>query len=743
MKSLKIAFAVFVLTLAFGLSVSADTFYVDSAAAKGDGTKERPFSTISEAAAAVNPGDTVIVNPGIYYESVDITRAGTKEKPIVIRAADSGLGKTVITSADRNIREKKTAWTLEDEELQLYSVPFPYQMTRVLCNNANLMAYRGLDWLKKFVAAGSPGTSDYMLGGEHGYYYEPSEKKLYVRLNPKYCLNGDTNPNNNLMCVGGPEYIANRPEIGSKEHYNLGVIIEDKPAYVVIYGFTFETPGSAGVYVRSSNVTISNCWFRGCQAGVKGCGRTYKDVFDSHDVTVEYCDYTNFPYYEDGMEIVDKHADELLKVGAYYIMTWQAKGDTRGRIDFEEGGLITNAGNRWTIRHNKNTSTQDGMSYQWSFTHNAVSGDATQSFFSSGHKVYNNLIANCADNAIEFEDGLYDSEFHHNLIVNGMLGSISWQPAMSMRYPTNIKFHNNIIYNEYEDARLLCDEMKHYSTFFKVGVGINRSLNKRYGYSFGKDGFYYYDDWRSYDPKGIRRPTDKGLQFYNNTVVFPLSEFQTFNGAHYGGPADDANMHFTNNIFNVMVGMTDEQEKLHNGINDKFEPGHLLRGDSIDKYDCRTNLIIPYNDGTNPKVAGNGDGLLDNGGFTLDSLEQAGILTKKNADGLLTFVLSENSPLRGRGTQIDWEASDTTDLGAVPYGEDFITVYGPYNYGDVNCDGKIDALDVALVSSRLGTVPNSENQDMSNRCDLNFNGIIDEEDIRLVSAEVVKGVSAK
>lgn len=45
------------------------TIYVNIAAAReGDGSKERPFKSINEAAQAAKPGDEVLVAPGIYRE---------------------------------------------------------------------------------------------------------------------------------------------------------------------------------------------------------------------------------------------------------------------------------------------------------------------------------------------------------------------------------------------------------------------------------------------------------------------------------------------------------------------------------------------------------------------------------------------------------------------------------------------------------------------------------------------------
>lgn len=62
--------------------------YVDQTVEKsGDGTKEYPFQTIGEAAKAAEPGDEVLVAPGVYRESVDPERGGTQEKPIVYRSS--------------------------------------------------------------------------------------------------------------------------------------------------------------------------------------------------------------------------------------------------------------------------------------------------------------------------------------------------------------------------------------------------------------------------------------------------------------------------------------------------------------------------------------------------------------------------------------------------------------------------------------------------------------------------------
>jgi hypothetical protein len=68
------------------------------AADTNPGTPERPLKTVAKAAAQAEPGDTVLVGPGVYREYVRLTKSGTAAAPIVIQARTPG--KTVLTGAD-------------------------------------------------------------------------------------------------------------------------------------------------------------------------------------------------------------------------------------------------------------------------------------------------------------------------------------------------------------------------------------------------------------------------------------------------------------------------------------------------------------------------------------------------------------------------------------------------------------------------------------------------------------------
>ncbi|MCR5093384.1 MAG: right-handed parallel beta-helix repeat-containing protein [Lachnospiraceae bacterium] len=74
-------------------------YYVNAAAkCDGDGSRERPYRYINDAAKVAGAGDEVIVAPGIYREYVNPVHGGTKEAPVVYRS-EKPLG-AVITGAE-------------------------------------------------------------------------------------------------------------------------------------------------------------------------------------------------------------------------------------------------------------------------------------------------------------------------------------------------------------------------------------------------------------------------------------------------------------------------------------------------------------------------------------------------------------------------------------------------------------------------------------------------------------------
>ncbi len=91
-------------------------YYVNQKAPlEGNGSKERPFRRISDAAKLALPGDEVLVYPGVYREQVSPAHGGTEENRITYRSVEP-LG-AVITGA-----EDVTGWVRQDNGLWMIRV---------------------------------------------------------------------------------------------------------------------------------------------------------------------------------------------------------------------------------------------------------------------------------------------------------------------------------------------------------------------------------------------------------------------------------------------------------------------------------------------------------------------------------------------------------------------------------------------------------------------------------------------
>ena len=88
MKTL-IAFIHCVLFLLYPVQLHAATYYVSPSGSNSNpGTREQPWQTIQYAVDKTVPGDTVLVEDGLYRESVIITRSGTPQAYIVLKAVN-------------------------------------------------------------------------------------------------------------------------------------------------------------------------------------------------------------------------------------------------------------------------------------------------------------------------------------------------------------------------------------------------------------------------------------------------------------------------------------------------------------------------------------------------------------------------------------------------------------------------------------------------------------------------------
>jgi hypothetical protein len=86
----------------------------------GDGTRERPWKTITRAAEKAGPGDTVVIRDGIYREHVIIKTSGTEQAPIQFVAAPGAH--VLLTGADR-----LSGWQKTEGTLPIYRAPWAHR----------------------------------------------------------------------------------------------------------------------------------------------------------------------------------------------------------------------------------------------------------------------------------------------------------------------------------------------------------------------------------------------------------------------------------------------------------------------------------------------------------------------------------------------------------------------------------------------------------------------------------------
>ncbi len=84
------------------------------------------------ACKVVEPGDTVLVHPGVYFEHVKLERSGTAAAPITF-ASVAGADRTILTGAHPALRRGELAWTAVDGTAGLWRVPLAAEPATVLC----------------------------------------------------------------------------------------------------------------------------------------------------------------------------------------------------------------------------------------------------------------------------------------------------------------------------------------------------------------------------------------------------------------------------------------------------------------------------------------------------------------------------------------------------------------------------------------------------------------------------------
>ena len=146
-----------------------------------------PLRSIQRGANLSQPGDLVLIQPGIYRESVTVPRSGTGTQPIVFRGTGPGV---ILDGADAAIAAG-VSWTAVGNGVYSYTAGFP--TGHVVSDQGRLYRYDSVSALQS-LGAGAPGgfTSDgTTLSVKFADGSSPADRALHVaRFEDGFSLNG-------------------------------------------------------------------------------------------------------------------------------------------------------------------------------------------------------------------------------------------------------------------------------------------------------------------------------------------------------------------------------------------------------------------------------------------------------------------------------------------------------------------------------------------------------------------------
>ena len=594
------------------------TYYVDVQSGKDDQNGRTPSTalrSIQAAADRVNPGDRVIVRPGVYFEQVRLSRYGQAGRPVLFMAETCEFGRVIITAAAPAIRRGEVPWRLEDESLHLYSIALNHNPARVLYSGTDLLPYSTLDGLKQFMLPdGYPGV-------EHGFHYAAAEHRLYVRLRSDG-KHGPPDPARHVMCVA-PEnaHGFNGQNVWRPEESVVYIGPTNGPANVILDGFTLETPGAAGVLTAASQIVVRNCWFKGCRFGVFGTGRGDKRP---DAVFIENCHYDQAYAFADMLDVIAKWKDT--KIAEKHRFFWWQRKLPFPEVKNYETGLPGGVGRNWHIRDNVIEEAFEGMSC-WAINK------------SEGAQIYGNRFHRLIDNGVETENHNRDMRICFNRFED-LFEPFSWQPLDGLPWPGPIYIYRNIVSQSPGLNKLwpTCTP-----GCFKIGAS---------GKNWEHDamGAVPISQVASRISKRFVVAPDAGFMAFNNTILFPYGTLLTTPMPVEGREARElVNFRFFNNIF----------------LTGGFHSNTNWRGSLIEFY---ANLNLDRSPGNPHKGLATGET-----GVTLTDIQEVKFQDCTNGD----YRLAAGSPALGRGITTMGEIDASPDLGAIPAGTAWQLAAGP------------------------------------------------------------------
>lgn len=319
-------------------------------------TATKPLATIQRAFDLVRPGDSIEIEPGIYFERLHLRRGGTKASPVQVRATIPG--QVLITG--QLPEDVPSEWEWRDEGEGVFSTAIQHPVYRLRQGDTNCfrLPWGGLTHLRQLAA----------LPNAWSAFCEENQR-LYV------ALKGGRHPSQEQL-------ITHRPAPAPREWGEFkSALLWIEADHVQLEGLQFDFGIGAAVNIwNAEHVELRDCLFTGATYGVK-CGGGVKP---SRHVRLSHCLYHNYPQYH-------WHRDWLSwnqVYAAYASSTLIASTDVPLLV---QDCLVAHGGDALRI------SPQVGQG-----ANRAV--------------VERNQVAYCTDDAIEFDGDASQVDFVNNLV---------------------------------------------------------------------------------------------------------------------------------------------------------------------------------------------------------------------------------------------------------------------------------------------------------------------------------------
>lgn len=225
---------------ALALGARGATYHVGQqlpgAADDNPGTLDRPWRTLSNAAARVQPGDTVIIHAGRYRESVNIARAGTADAPIVFQAFEDDA--VVLDGTDEIPPE---SWQPVSGFTKVLALPLDHDPGQVL-----------LDGSPIYMKVVKLGPTQWELGT-----LTDADARLWQ---------WDQAGRRLLLNLGGEPPAAHRIAVPVRLH---GLLL---PSHCRVRNLQIMHYAGQGIGTDGEDVVIEDCLVVGCRSGIRVYG---------------------------------------------------------------------------------------------------------------------------------------------------------------------------------------------------------------------------------------------------------------------------------------------------------------------------------------------------------------------------------------------------------------------------------------------------------------------------------------